>query len=162
MGDKRRFTVTADLLAAYLPRGAKVLDVAGGRGYLSLALEERGLRSTVIDPRVTGLAGKHRRAQRRGHLAKFHRLVRNFSERELAGYDFAIGLHPDEATEPLARAAGVIPVAIIPCCNMWKGIESHACSEVSEMIRRTWQRMDIRWQEIRLPITGKNLLLMTR
>ncbi|KAG7354233.1 hypothetical protein IV203_003589 [Nitzschia inconspicua] len=55
------------LLQTYLNQGSGVLDIAGGSGYVSMALALQGIQSTVIDARssVGKLPGKDRKLYRR-------------------------------------------------------------------------------------------------
>ena len=43
MGDPRRFSLFADVIAANFPSNLPVADVAGGKGYLQVALRQRGM-----------------------------------------------------------------------------------------------------------------------
>lgn len=158
MGDRRRFDILARWLLDNFPphRYPRVADVAGGRGYLSLALSELGYRATVIDPRKTNL-GRSDIKRRRGNL--FDRQVRPYKAIYADHYDVVVGLHPDEATEELVASAIVRPAVIVPCCNYWRGPEAHGTSSVAEMCRRWWRRHAIAWRETRLQMSGKNLLL---
>lgn len=45
----RGYTTLADLIAARLPPGARVLEVAPGPGYLAIELARRGLRVSAVD-----------------------------------------------------------------------------------------------------------------
>ncbi len=45
----RGYRALADKIAASLPRGARVLEVAPGPGYLAIELAKRGLRTSAVD-----------------------------------------------------------------------------------------------------------------
>lgn len=147
MGDSKRFKVTAKFLAENF-KPCSVADVAGGRGSLSKELAQYGFECTVIDPRhdqMPSLKAMHRKFDRR--LAK--------------KFDLIIGLHPDEATEELCvTAASGARVVIIPCCNMWRGIENHGSGSLANTIRKYFQQHNVDWWETLLPITGKNLVFV--
>lgn len=158
MGDRRRFDLLAEFVAHNFPKSSTVADVAGGMGYLSLALNERGYRPTVIDPRHSNL----RRRDRCRVRPRWQRWVREFTPYMAEQFDVLVGLHPDGATESLVRSAVVRPVVIVPCCFYWKGIESHGVKKnVADVIRRVWRHMNVRWNEDQLPMNGKNLVLWT-
>ncbi|KAK3832646.1 MAG: hypothetical protein JOS17DRAFT_683613 [Linnemannia elongata] len=126
-----------------LNAGSGVLDIAGGRGDLSWELQTRqGIRSTVVEPRP----GKGMRKWQRKWLEKFKanssaidgngssevstatepsRIQAMLDDQFLETHkdmvstaSIMIGLHPDQATEPIVRAAlkAGKPFAIIPCC----------------------------------------------
>lgn len=154
MGDKRRFDIVGRFIAANYRKG-RVADVAGGKGYLALALAEQGFESVVIDPRPRdrNAMGSHREK-------KVGRMRCEF--RDPRKFDLAVGLHPDGATEALARAAVYRPVAIVPCCHYWDGPESHGSPDMPETIRRLWRNLGVAWRETCLPMTGKNLVMWTQ
>ena len=168
MGDKRRFSVLADFIVRNFPpsRFPAVADIAGGTGMLSLELLHRGYSTTVIDPRKSGLSHKVRkrekkRALKTGRLLQPTYIRSPICETDLSEFDLLIGLHPDEATEPIARAARERPVVLVPCCSKDFGITSHGSPNATETVRRIWRGMKINWRETLLPITGKNVVLWT-
>ena len=123
MGDKARFPVFADFLVGTFEGVSRVADVAGGGGYLSIELSRRGLISTVVDPRRTGLPrrvkkGFHKIARAGGFAGTFNRIEEPIESVELASYDLLVGMHPDGATESIVRAAVLHqkPFAVVPCC----------------------------------------------
>lgn len=144
MGDSRRFEVTAKFIARNF-NPCSVADVAGGRGSLSKELVKYGFECTVIDPRhnqMPGLKAMHRKFD--------HSLARKF--------DLVVGLHPDEATEELCVvAASGVRTVIVPCCNMWRGIENHGSGSLANTIRLYLGKHNVDWWETILPMNGKNL-----
>jgi len=107
MGDSRRF----DLFAAFIERqvnnkSARIADVAAGKGYLSLALRERGYKNVVsfepkARPAVRGLQ----------YRAKYF---------DGGDFDVIVGMHPDQATDViLDEAIRIKAMAIVvPCCAL--------------------------------------------
>jgi len=117
------------------PSRGRVLDVAGGKGHLSTALVGHSVRSALIDPHVVTGRELHDVAP---HLAGSTEpdcgglndddpvvVLRQTLEQAISLWPSLVdsclaivGLHPDEATEPivdLALSRGV-PFAVIPCC----------------------------------------------
>ena len=97
MGDRTRNEVLARWVADHHP-GAKVADVAGGQGLLTLELLARGLTSTVIDPRITDLSADLRRRQRRGELPMVTRRRRLFSAADAGEFDLVVSASPRRRT----------------------------------------------------------------
>ena len=104
-----------------------ILDVAGGRGDLSFELSFKfGLKCVIIDPRPQKF--------RRWQLKLMNKIGDNRKPLHIEGlFDefffeqhkvnvedirLVIGLHPDEATEPLVDTAlsNSLNFAVIPCC----------------------------------------------
>lgn len=168
MGDDRRFEVLAEFVARNFPsaRFPRVADVAGGTGMLSMELLRRSYSPTVIDPRRSGLPKRVRKQERKSAL-KTGRLLRpkflnvEVVEADLSEFDLLVGLHPDEATEPLARLATQKPVVLVPCCNKGFGVMSHGSPNAADTVRRIWKSLGVPYRETLLPITGKNVVLWT-
>lgn len=163
MGDSRRFEVLADWVERNFPpkRYARVADVAGGQGYLSVELLQRRYRPTVIDPRKMALSKRDRKVYRRGCLGTFGRKRVEYTEDMSMDYDLVIGLHPDEATEAIARSAAYAKVVLVPCCRYWKGMESHYAEGMVACIIAVWKKMKIPWSYTTLKMSGKNVVLWT-
>ena len=104
-----------------------ILDVAGGRGDLSFELSAKfSLRCVIIDPRPQ----KFRRWQlkmirKNPELSPPRHILGLFDENFFEKHDIdvsevrlVIGMHPDEATEPLVNNAlgNHVNFAVIPCC----------------------------------------------
>lgn len=107
MGDSRRFQVFADFIAKHYSSKMRVADIAAGKGYLSLALKERGFDNvTAFDIRSRVVKG-----------LRFFR--RNFTVEDARDFDLLIGLHPDEATDVIIFAATKFgkKFAVVPCCE---------------------------------------------
>eukprot|EP00761_Pharyngomonas_kirbyi_P007703 gb/GECH01007713.1/.p1 GENE.gb/GECH01007713.1/~~gb/GECH01007713.1/.p1 ORF type:complete len:468 (+),score=110.58 gb/GECH01007713.1/:1-1404(+) len=111
---------------SYLQSGSGVLDVAGGKGIVSFELLYRyGIPSTVIDPREAKLKRKQVRKLRKAELkppAVFREMfndefVHNHHDL-VSNASLIIGMHPDEAAEPIVDTALKIgkPFAVVPCC----------------------------------------------
>lgn len=111
-----------------------VLDVAGGRGEVSMALSELGINSLVIDPREHAgcLNPRLRRVMKKQNLPKLQAwhvffppdavtLQSQEAEEFLTFLNSArvvLGLHPDEATEGIVDWAieQKRGFCIVPCC----------------------------------------------
>lgn len=108
MGDQRRFDRFGEFIQIHFDyaRHARVLDVAGGLGYLQLNLRQRGFQSvTTIDNRVKILKG----------LNYQHRL---FDCKNIYPVDLLAAMHPDQATDHVVcyAVAHMLPFVICPCC----------------------------------------------
>lgn len=126
MGDRRRFVVFARFLREAFPEAARIADVGGGRGLLSIELGELGFTPTIVDPRLTtNLPHRVRKALRKealrtGRVRRLRRLHARVEDVDLSEFDIIAGLHPDQATEPIVRRAVEArkPFAVVPCCVM--------------------------------------------
>lgn len=126
MGDPRRFQVFAEFIARTFPHAQRIADVAGGHGLLSVELLLRGFEPVIIDPRkADSLPRKTRKrlrkkALRTGVVPKLERVLAMIQEVDADQFDLIVGLHPDQATEPIVRAATRRdkPFAVVPCCVM--------------------------------------------
>ena len=109
-----------------------ILDIAGGKGDLAFELALKyDLQCIVIDPR--GVAFQSKRKYQRKMLKKkkatASSLYQSMEEEFNRGFfekheelsnkiSLVLGLHPDQATEPLIDTALAfdLPFAVIPCC----------------------------------------------
>lgn len=103
----------------------RVLDIAGGRGVLSMKLASLGISCTVVDPMIRSDRSLKRLKQSQatvGHGDSVF-LARRFgkddeSDALVRQYTCLVGFHPDEATEDILDMAlkHNKMVAIVPCC----------------------------------------------
>lgn len=177
-----------------LSRG--VLDVAGGKGEVSFELSvKRGYRSVVVDPRPVKLSKPQfkyfkREAKRRRKAALLQGLPPPVKE-EARGVEqlqclfdepfleahrplvrqmgLVVGMHPDEATEPLvdhALAAGK-PFAVVPCCvfaaqNPQRRLQDgSAVHSYEQFVAYLQEKAPGRILSSTLPFSGRNLVLYT-
>lgn len=108
MGDPRRFDLFSRVISGeFSDRTLRIADVAGGKGYLQIALRERGF------SRVTTFDKRHKRAGR-----SLDYTYRFFGESVREDFHLIVGMHPDEATDEIIAAAHrrKVPFAICPCC----------------------------------------------
>ena len=149
-GGPERFEVLAAFIADYFGQSIEyIADVAGGQGMLSRVLNKRyNYRSEVIDPREFGLKGVERR------VAEY--------DASMAGYyDLVVGLHPDEATRPVAASALVRPVIIVPCCNFWAE-EKLGRDELVAAIAAYYDEHAVPYERVTFPFQGpKNIGLVS-
>ena len=97
-GDPARFEVLGQFISdTYGKSITYIADVAGGQGMLSRVLNKKfRYHSEVIDPEGPVMKGVPNRGEA-------------FSPAMAAYYDLVIGLHPDEATRAVAKAALIRP-----------------------------------------------------
>lgn len=116
----------------FLRNGSGVLDVAGGRGNLAFELfTMRGIPCTTIDPREQKFTRKQLQALQRDPKARARgapRYVKRLFDPDLwqevefsdllTSCSICVGMHPDEATEPIVDFALQFkkPFAVVPCC----------------------------------------------
>lgn len=111
MGDDRRFQVFADMIEKQFSVSIykRIADIAGGKGYLQVALRKKGYDVITFDKRK-----KEKRAQ--VNDLKFQ--YRFFSSEIKDQFDLLAGMHPDEATDVIIVEAirRKIPFIVVPCC----------------------------------------------
>jgi hypothetical protein len=139
-GDNRSKNMRAKLFAAWLlktydveelKKGTGVLDIAGGKGKLSIELSLQGMiPCTIVDPLVRKHGEKldPRVAKRIRKASAPHPdlISREFNttsfvqdyENLVQDASMLVGIHPDEPTEDILDLALKFekPVAIVPCC----------------------------------------------
>jgi len=109
-------------------KGGIILDIAGGRGDLAFELSTKfGLTCFIVDPRGQKLKRwqskylkKNPEAVLPTHLTTYFD-EDFFTSNPTVDVDqvrLVVGLHPDEATEPLVNTAlkFQVPFSVIPCC----------------------------------------------
>jgi hypothetical protein len=147
----------------------RVLDIAGGKGLLSMELAMQGVRCTVIDPLI-------RKKPNTKRLRKLGAPIPNFVAQPFTTkFEFenhpncdnttcVVGLHPDEATEDILDVAlrmGDVSVAIVPCCvfpSFFPMRQLHGGGFVNthEEFCQYLLEKDPRLQRATLPFEGKN------
>ncbi|CAB9501136.1 expressed unknown protein [Seminavis robusta] len=112
----------------FLSTGSGVLDVAGGNGELSRSLQQLGIPSVVLDPQPR-LSIDHDPQPKIPVLKHAlegngtHLLMTTTTEQErrvLKSASMIVGMHPDQATEPIIWFSQhlKVPFALLPCCVM--------------------------------------------
>jgi len=105
----------------------KILDIGGGRGDLSFELGTKlGLECIVVDPRPQKMKRwqvkfikKNPSCNKARHIQDiFDSSFFNRNSIDIKTVNLIVGLHPDEATEPLVDTAVdlLISFCVIPCC----------------------------------------------
>lgn len=105
MGDSRRFNIFSEKIRKSLAADANIADVAGGKGYLQLALREKGFGNVETwDKRAKHVGGKRR--------------FEFFDWKTAPDYDAVVAMHPDEGTDHsiLYAAERGVPAFVCPCC----------------------------------------------
>lgn len=154
MGDTRRFDLFADFIKSNFPNCNKVADIAGGKGYLQIALKERGFNVTTFD-------------KRKYKANKINYQYRYFDSTVKENFDLMVGMHPDEATDIIIVEAAKrsIPFAIVPCCIMPNAIPywgQHSYKQWIEHLKKSAQKLGYQVYEKQLKMNGCNLVLYGR
>lgn len=159
MGDKRRFDLFASFIQEKLPRGARIADVAAGKGTLAFELRRRGFHVVPFEPHP----------RRGGQVRRLNMQVRTFSADLADGFDAVVGMHPDEATDVILDAAsrrhGVLAI-VCPCCpkpTAWAywGPKLSRTSWNEHLVQESARR-GLRLEATRLRMNGSNLVLRGR
>lgn len=186
-GDKDQKSLRAKIFASFLVdtfgfdlfrRQGGVLDVAGGKGKLSVELAVMAqAKCTVVDPLIRGKGGKQRLSPREikriqradgplpSHMAKYF-LPNDECRKLVQESSCVVGLHPDECTEDLLDAALALdkPVAIVPCCvyaclrpdrRLANGTPVRTYDEFIDYL----MQKDGRIRKTKLPFKGRNQAL---
>ena len=86
MGDPKRFDKFSTLIAERMNKDLKIADVAGGKGFLRIALAEKGIKDVETwDKRQVYRSGKQRFSY--------------FNWETEPQYDCIVAMHPDEGTD---------------------------------------------------------------
>mmetsp|Transcript_24387 Transcript_24387/g.29774 ORF Transcript_24387/g.29774 Transcript_24387/m.29774 type:complete len:444 (+) Transcript_24387:176-1507(+) len=113
--------------------GSGLLDIAGGKGYVSMQLlyetKSSNMKTTIVDPlpRKTVISRRHRKAFKKLNLNPpqfIHVCFDNkFVQHPEYGHllkeaSLIVGMHPDEATGSIVEIAlqQKKPFAVVPCC----------------------------------------------
>lgn len=110
-------SIRHELFAAWIaqtyPCVETIMDVAGGNGLLSQGLLDRGYKVILVDPNP--------RCQNVTIVAEplygnGSDLLEKYSD--LRSVDLIVGMHPDQATEPIVETAENlgVPFCLVPCC----------------------------------------------
>ena len=150
MGDPRRNKIFSEFVFRNFPKATSVLVVADGKGELATFLS-RKYKVHVIEAKPRQETLRKRVFYQKGW----------FTDNILVEEDIIVGMHPDEATAAIIRAAvrNNKKWAVVPCCL--KGLDAHGVPNFSAW-KRKLRRIDTRAREVRetcLPFNGKNTVL---
>eukprot|EP00934_Nitzschia_sp_Nitz4_P006747 Nitzschia sp. Nitz4//scaffold61_size107673//8561//9703//NITZ4_004221-RA/size107673-processed-gene-0.49-mRNA-1//1//CDS//3329555668//6737//frame0 len=185
-GDNRAKALRANIFASwliatygeeYLKQG--VLDIAGGKGKLSIELSLQGkVQSTIVDPLVRKHGSKleprdakrirKAEAPHPGLVAKPFNQTTFVEECEtiLQEASVCVGLHPDECTEDIVDVALRFnkPFAIVPCCVFSGFFPLRTLADGKPV--RTYEELleyllakDERLRQQVLPFEGRNVVI---
>lgn len=146
----------------------RVLDVAGGKGELSMQLALLGgVACTVVDPVV-------RKRPKMKQLVKLSKPVPNFRSHAFTAEDAKtieavdshsclVGLHPDEPTEDIVDLAiernksfAVVPCCVFPSFNPQRRLASGKFVQTYEQFLEYLMQKDSRIERTTLHLEGKN------
>ena len=158
MGDRRRFDLFAELIRKnFNPAQYKsIADVAAGKGYLQVALREKGfkeVRSFDLRRKVF-------------HGLDYRRIL--FDSTIPGKFDLICGMHPDEATDVIIDTAARlrIPFVLCPCCTrstvtIYWGAKLSFKGWYNHLVRFA-KIKGFEVQEIRLHMNGRNDCILGR
>ena len=155
-----------------------ILDIAGGRGDLAFELAtRRGLQCAVVDPRPAKLKKWQVKYQKKNPLANVAKYYQDYFNSSFlsthsippSSVQLVVGLHPDEATEPLVDAALSLGLdfCVIPCCVFSASFPDRRMKDGStpssyEQFCQYLKEKDDGIQEIDLQFDGKNKVLFLK
>lgn len=148
MGDSRRNVEFAKFIRRQFPKAESVLVVADGKGELANELAKKYKKVRVIE-------AKPRQTKKRKRV-RYHKGW--FSYTDEVEEDIIVGMHPDEATADIIKAAknNNKKFAVVPCCL--KGLEAHGVNGFNEWVKKL-ERIAGTCRMTRLPIYGKNVVI---
>jgi len=164
-----------------LAEGKGVLDIAGGKGKLSIQLALQGkIQSTIIDPlvrkhgeKLDPIGAKRIRKANAPHpnlLSKeFNRttfLEMGEQEDLISGSSMLVGLHPDEPTEDILDMAlqrgknvAIVPCCVFPCFFPLRTLSDGRFVRTYEEFLEYLLSKDDRLRKHNLPFQGRNTVI---
>ncbi|OQR81464.1 hypothetical protein THRCLA_11707 [Thraustotheca clavata] len=156
-----------------LASGSGVIDVAGGKGDIPFELyNKRGIPTTLVEPRPLNPRKVHRKFFAKNNTKPCHQIQACLDDDLLAEYEaffngssLFVGMHPDEATEPIVDYALRVnkPFAVVPCCVMSRKFPNRLYNGEVVGTYDTFiaylKAKDPRIQSAFLPFAGKNQVL---
>lgn len=157
MGDSRRFDLFAKFIRDNFPNCKNIADVAGGQGYLQIALRNYGYNVITFD----------KRKGKRSITGKFEYQYRYFDSSVKGNFDLIVGMHPDEATDVIIVEAAKrnIPFAIVPCCIKPSAVVYRGQYKYDEWVKHlknVAQKLGYDVYEKQLKMSGRNLVIYGR
>lgn len=175
-----RARVFAEWLVQNLPLQAShdkppptVLDVAGGKGELSVQLAKLGVACTVMDPLIRSKRSLRKLDTSRKHVASdLPAFVAAYFESNqatdeiVANYDCLVGFHPDECTETILDMAlkhnkvfAIVPCCVFPSLFPLRTLQGGKQVQSYEEFLEYLLQKDDRSKRASLPMEGKNQVI---
>lgn len=160
---------------ATLAAGTGVLDIAGGKGELSRALQQRGVPSMIVDPMSGGcddgfdILDVEAKSERRQLRVAFDWQFGDTHSDVLKKSSCLVGLHPDQPTGAIIEVALAHqkPFAVVPCCVFSSQFPERTLS--GKLVRQTEELVTWLCEQVRaagrrpqvatLPIRGRNTVV---
>jgi hypothetical protein len=153
MGDISRNIKFSQFLIRTFSKAKSFCVVADGKGELARKLANKGIKTTVYDPKPRLAGRKHKRI---AYLSKA------FHETTPVNEDVIVGMHPDEAASEIILAANRLrkPFAIVPCCI--KGRHSANIGSYADWLKKLSSLSSRQVSSTQLKINGKNIILFCK
>lgn len=148
MGDCRRFDKFAELISKNINSDLSIADIAGGKGYMRLALQDKGICNVETwDKRHKYVGGR----QRYGY----------FDWTTAPIYDSVVAMHPDEGTDHaiLYAAKYGIPAFVCPCCAKGSAITYWGPNKYNAWVKHLLKLADVnglKWNHEVMKFNGRN------
>ena len=155
-----------------------VLDVAGGKGHLAVALAKAGIPGTVVDPLIRSGRNlrKLQKSQQKVAITSTTSTLPSFlasrfekdarTAELLQNYTCLVGFHPDECTEDILDMALQHDkmVAVVPCCVFpsffpLRRLENGVMVNTYDEFLQFLMQKDPRLKKAELPFSGKNQVI---
>ena len=153
-----------------------VVDVAGGRGMLGVALSKLGAVNTVVfDPSAHGRDSRTTAQRVSSGVTRFREEVSAGSHspevsRVMSSASLVVGMHPDEATDDIVFLAlqHNLPFAVVPCCvfpslfahrRLASGASVNTTPELLQYLKETAAKQGVQTAVTSLPFKGSNTVL---
>lgn len=155
MGDSRRFNEFAKRIARNLKHDVEIADVAGGKGYLRLALADYGLKN------VETWDKRHKRISGRQRYSYFD--YKSAPET----FGAVVGMHPDEGTDHIISYAAKyrVPAFVCPCCVKPSAHAFWGANKYNQWLKHLIKIGETGRMEVvhtAMPFNGRNDFLMFR
>jgi hypothetical protein len=158
MGDKRRFGEFSSLIAKTFSKNLSVADVAAGKGFLQVALREKGFKN---------IESIEKRPINNGRIEKSNWRYGYFDHNTAGDYDVIAAMHPDEATDHCIAYAGKRRkyAVICPCCAKASAFQYWGPNKYNNWISHLTNlayslNLDVEFKKLK--INGRNDVLILR
>lgn len=158
---KFRFGLLHDFIVANF-KPCKVADIGGGKGLLTLLLNNSGFTSTVIDPYNQGLPMKYKSLDGERIKIKEDISVPRISaifEKEMAkDFDLLVGLHAHGSNMKIIEASAEMGknFLLMPCCVIDEPIIPKANVDWFDSLEEYANKLGIKTKRFELNFRGQN------